>query len=326
MRILIIGLLLIASTNLLLAQKILCYKNDLSFATIDNNIKLNGKKCQGILSAKDMIENGWILTDSKVIKGKKNYNHIYIFNKEIIKELKQKITNTSIVKYNLNEQKIILTNTTKDTAIIAIENLKVGQSGIVLHKDINNVSNDISFIVSRAVVIKSNGINSTIKFNSKDLLKQDAIPTTNLNPQNNDTFVLNHLYNTSLLIVPNISSKKVIKSIYSKHVFLEEDMFASYLKISNTPVPTKKDIQTFALKQQLGTVFIVVNKTLYILDSLSMKVIDKIYLAVPSDKDGEKIAVPFYSSIDKIKKSFWSFKSSKIEDYNKYYKTILNLH
>jgi NADH dehydrogenase FAD-containing subunit len=98
-------------------------------------------------------------------------------------------------------------------------------------------------------------------------------------------------------------------------------MFAAYLKINNTPSPTKADIKEFALKQQLGTIFVLVNKTLYILDSLSMKTIDKVYLEI----ENEDIKVPFYSNIEKIEKSFWSFKEDKIKDYNKYYKTILGL-
>jgi hypothetical protein len=314
----IVILLTIGFANQLMAQKILCYKTNLELSNIDKAIKLLGKECQGKYSADDMVKKGWKLDEAKVTIGKHKYNHIYIFSKKT-KTPKLIITTKykKPVLYDLKEQQALIKNVTVTTATINIPSLKIGQSGIVVHKDGNN-----SFIVGSGYVIKSSNKNATIQFTNVEILKQDALPTSKLKPQNDDIFILNHLYNTSLLIVPNFEAKKAVVSLYPKHIFLEEDFFASKLKIDNIPFPTKEDIWQFALDQQIGTIFVVAYNRLYILDAISMKVIDKVTLPILSSKE----QVPFFTNITDIKKSFWNFfGDDKIKDYNSYYKKLLGL-
>ena len=203
---------------------------------------------------------------------------------------------------------------TPTTAKINITNLNIGNSGIIIKKINNN-----TMIITQAVVINSNKKNSTLKFIDKDIIQQKAIPTTKQIPKNGDQFIINHLYKTSLLIVPNVKAKKNVIDLYPTQNFLNEDFFASHLKIIQQPVPTKETISNFTQSQQIGTIFIVVNEKLYILDSITFKVIDTINLTY-NDKSTN---VPFLTKIDNIKQGFWDFSADSIKDYNAYYLQLL---
>ncbi len=218
---------------------------------------------------------------------------------------------------NLNIQTSKIYDIEKDQAKIDITNINIGQSGIIVHQDDKN-----SIIISQATVIKSNSEYSTIEFIEKDILLQEAIPTSKLKPTNGDKFILNHLYQTSLLIVPNTKAKKVIKILFSNQNFLDEDFFASYLKLISQPVPTKEDILNFTNKQQVGSIFLAVKNNLYIVDTLSFKVVDTIDIKI----DDNRTSSPFLTKIDEIERGFWDFGPEKIEDYNKYYLKLLNIN
>ncbi len=301
----------------LFAETTLCYKNDITQSTLNLTIKLHGSKCENKYSANDMKKNGWTLNSSKVIKNNTNYNHIYIFNKtdkqknSFMKQNTKKIVPT----YNFNRQEVSIYNVTSNSASIDIGNLQVGQSGIIVHKIKSN-----SIILSQAIVIKSNSKNSIINFVNDKLLQQNAIPTSNIKPSNNDSFILNHLYKTSLLIVPNREAKNTVLDIFKDQNFLNEDFFASHLKLISKPTPSKNIIVNFAQKQQIGTIFIVIKKKLYILDSISFKVIYTVNL----DINSQNTNIPFFTKIDAIEKGFWTFGNNEMSDYNNYYLSLIN--
>jgi len=203
---------------------------------------------------------------------------------------------------------------TPTTAKINITNLNLGHSGIIVKKTNNN-----TMIITQAVVIKSTNNNSTLEFVDKDIIVQNAIPTTQLIPENGDKFILSHLYKTSLLIVPNIKAKNNVKKLYPNQNFLNEDFFAAHLKILQQPIPDKETISNFAQAQQIGTIFIVVKNKLYILDSITFKIINTINLSYNDDSTN----VPFLTKIQDIKAGTWDFSGEKIEDYNRYYLQLM---
>jgi len=217
---------------------------------------------------------------------------------------------------NLQTQQTKIVDLNKTTATINIANLKIGQSGVVVKSDDKN-----SIVLTQAIIINSNKNNSTIKFITKQILQQEAIPTSNLTPQNGDTFILNHLYNTSLLLVPNLKVKNNIENLYPKQNFLDEDFFAAHLKLKKEPIPTKKTIQKFAQSQQIGTIFIAIQNKLYILDSNTFKIIDTIEI----QNDDKSTNVPFLTKIKDIELGLWDFGNEKIENYNKYYLKLLEI-
>ncbi|HIP55480.1 MAG TPA: hypothetical protein EYG97_00490 [Arcobacter sp.] len=217
------------------------------------------------------------------------------------------------------EKTLNLYNTTQTTATIKIGSLVIGQSGIIIHKFKNNKST----ILTDAIVTNSNKLESTIEFLNTTVLKQTAIPTTNLNPSNDDKFVLNHLWTTSLLLTPNFESKQRIKKAYYNNNFIDTDIFAAWLKINNTPVPKKEDIQKFTSYNNIGSIFIQAGKKLYIIDAVSFKVIQERDILIKS----EKVQVPFFSNVQDIEKSTFSwFSPAKIDNYNEYYTNLLGIN
>lgn len=217
---------------------------------------------------------------------------------------------------NLQTQTTKIFDVTQNTANINIPNLSLGQSGVV----VTNIE-DNSIILAQAIVTQSSAENSVIEFIDKKVLLQDAIPTTTLKPKNGDEFILNHLYNTSLLIVPNEKAKQSVKKLYSEQNFLNEDFFASYLKLINTPIPSKKTFLNFSQKQQIGTLFIVVQNNLFIVDSLSFKILDTVLI----ENDDATTNVPFLTKVNEIKTGLWSFDKKNIENYDLYYLRLLEV-
>jgi len=224
--------------------------------------------------------------------------------------------NLLFANINLDIQKTSLFDVTSQNAKINIANLKLGQSGVII-KDIDTNS----IILSQAKVIETTDTYSEIEFLENDVLPQDAIPTSNYKPQDKDTFILNHLYNTSLLIVPNLEAKKIVQKLYPQQNFLNEDYFAAHLKVENTPLPQKEDIANFTQSQQIGTVFFVIAETLYIVDSLSFKIIDTVEIT----NNDTTTNSPFFTKIEDIKRGFWNFGPEKIENYNRYYSELLEI-
>jgi hypothetical protein len=205
---------------------------------------------------------------------------------------------------------------TDKTAKINISNLNVGHSGIIIKEIDNN-----SIIITQAIVSKSNNENSTLEFIKKEILPQNAIPTSNIRPNNGDKFILNHLYKTSLLIVPNTDAKNKLLQLYPNQNFLNEDFFAAHLKVIDTPAPTKEVISKFTQSQQIGSIFVVIKDKLYILDSITFKIVT----TVPLSYKDTSTNIPFLTKIKDIKESLWSFGNNSIKDYNKYYSKLLEI-
>ena len=316
-------LLFLFSISSLVAETTLCYKKDAKNDSLGKTILLNGGECQGKLSILSMEKKNWELSDTKIVKDNGIFNHIYIFNKETKED---EITSTisastskyasTVKKIDLRSKKLEIYDLANNKAKIKIANLKIGQSGVIVH----NSSKADSIIIAVAQVIDTNAEYSTIQIEKKSIVKQDAIPTSKHLASNGDTFILNHIYSSSLLIVPNSKAKALVVLNYPNQKFLSEDFFASYLKVISTPVLNKEDIMDFAQSQQIGTIFIVIKNTLYIKDSISFKTIDKVSLNI----NNSDTQVPFYSKIQKIEKGLLDFGDDKIADYNLFYSSLVN--
>ncbi len=216
---------------------------------------------------------------------------------------------------DFKQENFKISNVTEDTAVINIGSLIIGQSGIVVH----NFKNNQSIILTSASVTSTNEKTSTITFLHDDIIKQDSISNTNLNVANNDTFVLNHMYNVTLLISPNFQTYNNILKTHSNN-FIDSELFSASLKINDNATPTKEDIQDFAKANNIATIYIAIKNKLYIIDSLTFKVIKVKHINI---KD-QSTQVPFYTKVLNIKNSFFDFTSlSQIEDYDKYYENML---
>ncbi len=234
---------------------------------------------------------------------------LLIFNNLIQANLK--------TKFDTNIKKFTISNVTNKIATLQKTTLKIGQSGVIIHK----YNDTHSLIIANATVIKNKNDKTTLLIFNNKMLKQDAIPTSKLIPQNGDIFIANHLYTSSLLITPNYESSQNIHNLYPKQNFLNPDILASYLKIISTPIPSQKDIQAFCKKNDIGTIFIVINNKFYILDTYSFKKLHMSNINI-TDSSTQK---PFFTKVTNIETEFFDFGDEEIKDYNKFYSKLLEI-
>ena len=324
-------LLLIAVTTLLSmtianAKTTVCYKKDWSSPSTIETTALDGGACEGKYSIEQMKEMGWNVLDIQVNSEQNSLSYQYLLtNDKVISEDTAKKTQ---VEENISSEKrlsykaigVKVTDVKDNKTTIDVGNLIIGQSGVVIHI----YDNDKRLIVANAEVIESNETTSVIKFSKFNDLMQDAIPTSNRNVEKNDILVLNYLYTASLLIAPNLDTFQTIRSNFKYNNFLHSDIFATKLKQDNMPYLTKKYIQKYAISQNIGTIFIVADQNIYVLDTKTLKILTS--YKVPYDKN--KTEMPFYTRVTDIETSNLDielFSDKQNLTYDQYYKKILGL-
>ncbi|WP_428025185.1 plasminogen-binding N-terminal domain-containing protein [Arcobacter sp.] len=351
-RLLLLGATLLVA-NTLSAKTTICYKKSWETPSSIETVKLDGGECKGEKSLKEMRRAGWYIKDIEIKSADKGLDYNYILSDINPTAISKELTSTNDITkdVDMQVQTSLVSNVTKEKATINIGNLKVGQSGIIQHK----YKDGNTIIISSAYVESSNENSSVIKFIPFFDLKQNAIPTSNRVVENDDQFILNYMYDQSLLITPNIDSFRAARKKFTQNNFVHSDIFAAYLKSEYRPLPTQKMIQEFALSQNMGTIFIVLKSDIYILDSRTFTVLNKQKIANISSTT----QMPFYTRIENIESSIftadiWSWfdfsvitdflnddrteeeilygdlannkgKGKKI-DYNNYYSNILGLN
>lgn len=324
-------LLLIAVTTLLSmtianAKTTVCYKKDWTSPSTIETTALDGGECESKYSLEKMKEMGWSVLDIQIDSEQNNLSYQYLLTNDKIEAVKQ---NKQIqVQENTNTQKqlsfkaigVKIENVENNKTTINVGNLIIGQSGVVIHI----YDNDKRLIVANAEVIESNESTSVIKFSKFNDLIQDAIPTSNRTVEKNDILVLNYLYTASLLIAPDLDTFQTIRSNFKYNNFLHSDIFATKLKQDNMPYLTKKYIQKYAISQNLGTIFIVANQNIYVLDTKTLKVLTSYRISY----DTKKAEMPFYTRVADIETSNLDieiFSDKKDIPYDEYYKRMLGL-
>jgi len=92
------------------------------------------------------------------------------------------------------------------------------------------------------------------------------------------------------------------------------------------PFLTKKYIQNYAINQNLGTIFLVANQKVNVLDTKTLKILTSYDITY----DTSKTEMPFYTRVTDIEKSnldidFNVFTSKENLSYDQYYKQLLGL-
>ena len=317
-------------SNNLLAQETICFKNGLEKPSLIETTPLDGEVCKGIQTLEDMKNSGWQVLDIKLQPVGNKFNYSYYFYKDDNK--KSSVTSQKNVNQQLSLSKgefsikpigAKVTNINNNKSNIDIGNLIVGQSGIVVHI----YDNDKRLIVSNAKVISSNENSSVVEFFPFNDLTQDAIPTSNRSVTENDILILKYMYNSSLLIAPTLDSFQAVRENFKLNNFMHSDIFAAKLKVENKPYPTKEDIQKFAIEQNLGTIFFVLDNKVYVLDTKTFTILESYAFAYES---AEK-QMPFYTRVEDIEESIFNssffdfFSEDKKSNYDEYYKRILGL-
>lgn len=312
-------------TNNLLAQETICFKNNVEKPSMVENIGLDGDICNGKLTINDMKTNGWDVLDIKITPNQNKFNYTYYLYKSEKASTNNSVPAKTVEKPSSNNFSVKpigvkIENVQDNKSTINVGNLIVGQTGVVVHI----FDNDKRLIVSNAKVVSSNSENSVVEFFAFEDLKQDAIPTSNRKAQKGDVLVLNYMYNSSLLIAPTLESFQTVRENFKLNNFIHSDIFAAKLKTDNNPYPTKEDIQKFAIEQNLGTIFFVLDNKVMIVDTKTFKILESYAFAFESKEK----QMPFYTRVEEIEESFFSFSFfswKKDLSYDEYYKKVLGI-
>ena len=329
-KLLLITISVLLSMTIANAKTTVCFKKDWNSPSTIETTALDGGVCDSKYSIKQMKEMGWDILDIKIDSSQDNLSYQYLLTNDKVStntsDQQIQIVNSSSNKKPLSFKAIgvKLVDIKDNKTTINVGNLIVGQSGVVIHI----YDNDKRLIVANAEVIESNENTSIIKFSKFDDLKQDAIPTSNRTAKKDDILVLNYLYTASLLIAPDLETFQTVRSNFKFNNFIHSDIFATKLKIDNMPFLTKEYIQEYAINQNLGTIFIVVNQKVYVLDTKTLKILTSYEVAY----DKSKAEMPFYTRVTDIEPavldfdlSFDIFSSKKSLTYDEYYKKLLGL-
>lgn len=314
-------LLSLLFSTIVYAKTTTCYKNNWNSISTIENIALDGGECDGKFSLSDMKKDGWIVADIKIESEQNNLSYKYILIKD---EKNSNLLNavSSKKSFDINPIALRIENVENNSTTIEIPDLTIGQSGIVVHI----YENDKRLIVSNAKVISSNDKGSTIEFFAFDDLKQDAIPTSKRGVQKGDILLLNYMYQSSLLIAPTQELFQLVSANFKYNNFLHTDIFAANLKVNATALPTKESLQEFAIKQNLGTIFIVVNDKVNILDTKTFSILSQYNIVYEKNN----LQMPFFTRVENIEDDIFSFSipflsEKKPDNYEEYYKYILGI-
>ena len=320
-------------SSLAFAQETICYKNDVEKPSLIENTPLEGDVCNGKLSFNQMKNSGWEVLDIKITSSQNKFNYSYYFIKNENNNLK---TNSNLVKTSINNEPMItnkefsvkpiglkVENIENNQSKINVGNLVIGQTGIVVHI----FDNDKKLIVANAKVINSDSNSSVVEYFKFNDLKQDAIPTTKRTVQKGDVLVLNYMYNSSLLITPTLESFQMVRDNFKLNNFIHSDIFAAKLKVDHNPYPTKEIIQNFAIEQNLGTIFMVIENKVYIIDTKTFAILESYAISYENTQN----MMPFYTRVEEIEDTIFNlsffdfFSGNKNLSYNDYYKKILGV-
>lgn len=313
------------TSNLTFAQETTCYKNEVEKPSLIEDVTLDGGICGGKLSLNQMKNDGWDILDIKITTTQNKFNYTYYFTKGENKKLSlnEETTTTSNKEFSIKPLGIKIDNIANNKSTINVGNLIVGQTGVVVHI----FDNDKKLIVSNAKVISSNSNSSVVEFFKFEDLKQNAVPTSKREVVNNDMLILNYMYNSSLLITPTLDAFQTVRDNFKLNNFVHSDIFAARLKVDHNPYPTKEDIQNFAIEQNLGTIFMVIENRVYVIDTKTFTILAN--YSVSYEKNGS--TMPFYTRIENIEETIFSwsyfdfFSGKGSMSYNDYYKRILGI-
>lgn len=217
---------------------------------------------------------------------------------------------------NLDHNKAVVSGISGDFCEVYVGDLQIGQSAIITH----HYTNDKIAIVAVAEVVNSSPTKSTLKINHEDILAQDAFPKIGRKVQNGDIAIINHLYSNVLIIAPNFEAFKAAGAIFENTNIQDPDIIGAHFKIQNIPLPSKNDFQKFANSQNIGLFVFAFDQKAHIVDAISFKNIQTVDIKY---EDKETYS-PFYTNIEDIKGAIYDIGSSKISNFNNFYKKFLD--
>lgn len=196
------------------------------------------------------------------------------------------------------------------------DGIDIGMSGYVSHK----ISANHSIIIKSATVVDFDAQNkiAKIKLSNFDMLKNDNLPNMSLDVAIGDEAVFAFGYKKALLIAPNEDLYYSITKSSSVE-WIHPDIFATELSISGHPTPLRQDFTTFSEDTSTGIIFIYLEKKIYTIDAQSFKI-----LAInDAPLEQKNVVLPFYSRVEEIDSAWWGDGSSRLDEYEPHYYTLL---
>ena len=195
------------------------------------------------------------------------------------------------------------------------DNIVLGSSGIVTH----TFKDGISTIVARADVIKKDGNRATIRFDEYKLSTQTAFPKPEILPAVGDKVTLNYLYNRALIVAPNHETYKEITEHFKDIDWVHPDIVGAYLAKISRPNPNRETFQKVCEINSTGLIFFALNNRGHFVDCNN-------FISVKEIKTGyiKKAQIPFYTRIRGIEASWFNWSSSKITNFNSYYRSLID--
>jgi hypothetical protein len=189
-------------------------------------------------------------------------------------------------------------------------NLKNGVSGIIYRK----INEKYSSIVSYIIVVDS-GVGKLVEFTT---LAQDNLPHGKWKPEKGDTIRFFENYNNALIVSKNFDSYLKISKKFQKN-WVHPDIFAITLNSIGHPSPLIGDFQYFCREHSVGLIYFQLNNEIKVADCFSMREVEKFSFVSPNGS----IQKPFYSRVEEIDGNWFGEGKDEIEDYEKYYKSLL---
>lgn len=213
------------------------------------------------------------------------------------------------------EYKTKVLETSNNQVIIADSpDIVVGASGIISH----TFDAKTKTIIARADVIQKDGTKAVLKVEKFDMLSQGAFPDTGLKPAVGDDVVINYLYDRALIVAPNYDVYRELTKQYSDITWIHPDVVAAYLTKLYRPNPDKKIFQQACYQNAASLILFAIKDKGYFVDCNNFNTLQ----TIPIKNSGE-IQLPFYTRINNIESSWFSWDSSTIVDYNNYYEYLL---
>ncbi|MBN2896630.1 MAG: plasminogen-binding N-terminal domain-containing protein [Campylobacterales bacterium] len=207
-----------------------------------------------------------------------------------------------------------------DQAVVHIDTIDVGVSGVILHRfDATH-----STILARCVVsaFDQQRAEAILTFSPFESLSQPSLPQGRWEVSQGDTVILAQHYERALLLSAGDDAYHAITKRIAATEWIHPDTFAALLSYKGHPSPLREDIHEFCTQNAIGLLYIHANDTLFTLDCQSLSLLE----LTPAPFELGTRSVPFYSRIPKINANWFGEGSDEITDYDRYYLELIALN
>jgi len=208
-----------------------------------------------------------------------------------------------------------LENLHEKEATVAVGNIPVGVSGIVIHA----YDQTHKAIVASVTVTQSGEASTKLKLLPYQGLVQPNLPTIKTKPQNGDTVILGYLYDRVLPIVPNQESFEKARESFPKLHLIHPDLFAAELAKDKSPLPYREHFEKMCEKMHLGIVMFMFEDGTDFIDCISWV---KVGGAEVTSVDAKHFKQPFFNRFEEIPSAFYDWTEYKIRDFDRFYKKL----